>query len=422
MARSFNADGDARAGQPGRVAIGSNPERNRLHNRRVVLEAIRLHGALGRTEIARRTRLTAQAVANIVGDLVAEGFLIETGRLRAGRGLPPIQFAINPEGPLTAGVEIAADRLTVVLLDLKGGIRAQSTTAAGNTAPGAIVPRVAAEIARLRQSIGAGAKLLGVGVVMPGPFEIEGMSSVGPATLPGWRGIDAAAMLTEALGETVIVENDATAAAVGERLHGAGRTCQDFCFIYFGVGIGLGIIHEGRPMRGAFGNAGELGHVAVPPRGRPGLAGGDATLERIASVYALRERLAAAGRPAHRIEDLADCHHAGDPVLAEWIANAADYLSPVVGLLENILDPETIILGGNLPDGVIDALIAALDPLPVTVATRRERALPRVMRGQTGQLTAALGAAALPLFETVTPRLHLMRGAASGDGDPAKLT
>ena len=70
---------------PARLAIGSNPERNRRHNRRVVLEAIRTHGALGRTEIGRLTQLTAQAVANIVDDLRRDNFLIETGRRRTGR-------------------------------------------------------------------------------------------------------------------------------------------------------------------------------------------------------------------------------------------------------------------------------------------------------------------------------------------------
>ncbi len=83
-----------------RVAIGSNPERNRAHNRRVVLEVIRSHGHLGRTEIARHAHLSAQAVTNIVDELLEDGMLIELGRLRAGRGQPPIQFAVNPDGPL----------------------------------------------------------------------------------------------------------------------------------------------------------------------------------------------------------------------------------------------------------------------------------------------------------------------------------
>src|SRR3569623_424437 len=174
-----------------RVAIGSNPERNRTHNLRVVLLAVRVHGPSGRTEIASRAHLTAQAVANIIDELVADNLLSEVGRLRAGRGLPPKQFAVNPDGPMTVGVEVAADHLTTVLLDLSGRVRAQANVAAGNTAPDVMVPRIAAQIEALRSSVtGRPVELLGVGVVMPGPFGIEGMSWVGPMTLPGWSGVD----------------------------------------------------------------------------------------------------------------------------------------------------------------------------------------------------------------------------------------
>ncbi|HEV2515430.1 MAG TPA: ROK family transcriptional regulator [Devosia sp.] len=390
------------------LPIGSNPGRNRSHNRRVVLDMVRAHGPLGRTEIARRAQLTAQAVTNIVDELVGEQMLVELGRLRSGRGQPPLQFAINPDGPMTVGVEIATDHIVAVLIDLSGQVRGQSIRPITATDPAHVLP----ELKRTVRSICSSVKrepvrLLGVGVVMPGPFEVEGMSSVGPATLPGWTGVDVGALASKAIGEAVVIENDATAAAVGERLYGAGRDHASFCFVYFGVGLGLGLIHEGRPLRGACGNAGEIGHLGVTPRNRPALYGADGALERFASLYALRERLNAAGLHGATIEDLQRLHEQGNAVLAAWIAEAADYLAPTVATLENLLDPETIIFGGALPDSIIDALIAALEPLPVSVATRRTRTSPRVIRGQTGQLTAALGAAALPLLETITPRLHL---------------
>ena len=396
MARHANLD------VPARLAIGSNPERNRRHNRRVVLEAIRSHGALGRTEIGRLPQLTAQAVANIVDDLVAENFLVEIGRRRPGRGQPPLQFTVNPEGPVTVGVELAADHLTTVLLDLTGRVRAQSIKSIGELRPKAMAGRVAKEIRRLRETLGRPAPTLGVGVVMPGPFDIGDKALAGPGTLPQWQGIDAAELLSDAIGEPVIVENDATAAAVGERLHGAGRTTEDFCFLYFGVGLGLGIVQGGRPMRGAFGNAGEIG--LIPMSGKDGKS---ISLEHIASPHALRERLAASGAMAADPDAIEALFQARDRTLSKWIGEAAHYLAQLVLMLENILDPETIILGGRLPDDVIDALIAALEPLPPSIASRPDRSQARVRRGQTGQLTAALGAAALPLFETVTPRLHL---------------
>lgn len=389
------------------VAIGSNPERNRAHNRRVVLEVIRLNGQLGRTQIARHAKLTAQAVTNIVDELLAEGMLIELGRLRSGRGQPPIQFAVNPDGPMTAGVEIAADHMVSVLLDLSGRVRAQSIKPLEDTGPAVVPGLVAAEVEHLlaQLSLATPPNLLGIGVVMPGPFEIEGMSSVGPATLPGWTGHDPRKLFSEATGHDVIVENDATAAVVGERLYGSGRHLSNFCYLYFGVGLGLGVIHDGRPVRGAFGNAGEIGHIGLVPRKGAGRHGPAGSLERFVSVFALRERLAMAGIYAKTVEDIQQLFDTRDPTLLEWIDTAADYLAPTVALLENIFDPETVIFGGGLPESVLDAVIAALDSLPVTVATRDKRALPRVLGGQTGQLTAALGAAALPLLDTVSPHL-----------------
>jgi predicted NBD/HSP70 family sugar kinase len=314
-----------------------------------------------------------------------------------------MQFAVNPEGPVTVGVELGADHVTTVLLDLTGTVRAESTRAVRDLRPEAMAGRVAKEIARLRETLGRPAPMLGVGVVMPGPFDIKDKGLAGPGTLPQWQGIDAGEMLSQAIGEPVIVENDATAAAVGERLHGAARAIEDFCFVYFGVGLGLGIVQAGRPMRGAFGNAGEIGLIPMAGRGRN--AGGP--LERFASLHALREQLGTAGTEAGEITAIEALFRSGDRTLAGWIEEAAYYLGQLVLMLENILDPQTIVFGGQLPDAVIDAVIAALEPLPPSIASRPGRTQPRVRRGQTGQLTAALGAAALPLFETVTPRLHL---------------
>ena len=107
------------------AALGTNPERARRHNRRVVLETLRQHGRLGRSDIASLTRLTAQAVSNIVAELLEEGFLTELGRRRTARGQPPVEFALNADGGVTAGMEIAADHITTVLVDLTGEVRAQ---------------------------------------------------------------------------------------------------------------------------------------------------------------------------------------------------------------------------------------------------------------------------------------------------------
>ncbi|MDR6874057.1 putative NBD/HSP70 family sugar kinase [Bosea sp. BE125] len=387
------------------VAVGTNPERTRSHNRRVVLETVRQHGRLGRSDIAALTRLTAQAVSNIVAELVDEGFLIELGRRRTARGQPPMELAVNADGGMTAGMEIAADHITTVLVDLAGEVRAQRIVPLGNSGLEAVQALAAAELALARTGAGLPRRLLGCGVVMPGPFEIEGMNSVGSSPLPGWAGHDAGQLLSLALQTPVTIENDATAAAVGEHLHGLGRNLRHFCLIYFGAGLGLGSIIGGQPYRGAFGNAGEIGHIPVVQHGLACACGGQGCLERYASTHALSEALRAAGIAHAGPDEVARLHLAGHPAVLGWITEAARLLAPMLVMLENLFDPETIILGGGLPDGVIDALIDAMSPLAVSVSNRSGRSVPRVQRGATGRLTAALGAAALPLLDTMTPKL-----------------
>lgn len=388
-----------------RVALGKNPGRSRAHNRRVVLDLLRSHGQLGRKQIADMTRLTTQAVANIIDELLTENLLVDLGRLRSGRGQPPVQFALNPDGAITIGFEISVSHLVTIILDLHGQIREQSSVALEDTGPVALIPRIVADVAAIRHRFPAA--LLGVGVVMPGPFEIEGLSGVGPTTLPGWAGIDASSLLAAQIGVPVVIENDANAAAVGESLFGAGQGLSDFCMIYFSGGIGLGMIHDSQPLRGAFGNAGEIGHIVIAPGGRPCACGQAGCLERYASLDALRERLG-----ADASGDLTALMAAGHPALLGWLEEAAAHLSPAVTMLENILDPETIILGGELPDPVIDALITRLT-YGTSVANRRNRPLPRVIRGRTGHWIAALGAAALPFFDSIIPKLDTSPGPAA---------
>ncbi|WP_342238859.1 ROK family transcriptional regulator [Inquilinus sp. OTU3971] len=379
------------------MAIGNNSGKTRSYNRRVVLETVRLQGTVSRTEIARRTALTTQAVSNITAALLAEGLLRNAGRRRSGRGQPPIEYEVNPDGGFTIGVEIAPRFQQSVLVNLAGRILARRTSVVDDPTPAAIGPCLRREIDALLASAGVTrAAILGAGVVMPGPFGIEGLSSVGPTAMPGWLTIDAAAFLGEAIGMPVLVENDATAAAVGERLHGVARDLRDFCLVHFGTGIGLGLVLGGQPYTGAFGNAGELGHVTVEPRGRPCPCGGRGCLERYASLHSLAEQLGGAADVDAPIRD-------GDPRFDAWVEIAAEKLLIMVGMLENLFDPEAIVFGGRLPDAVLDRLIARIGPLPNTVSHRCGRSVPRLLRGTTGELTPALGAAALPVFETVTP-------------------
>ncbi|MGR3591478.1 MAG: ROK family protein [Limimaricola soesokkakensis] len=386
-----------------RAARGKNPGRSRAHNRRVILDLMRSHGQLGRKQLAEMTQLSQQAVTNIVDELIADRFIVARGRLKSGRGQPPLQFAINPDGAITIGIEIAVTQMVTTVVDLGGNLRHEDIAPLSDSSPETLLPLISDTVARLAAHFDA--TLLGIGVVMPGPFEIEGFSGVGPTTLPGWAGIDTAAELAARIGVPVSVENDANAAAIGETLFGSGQALSNFAVVYFGAGLGLGLISDDRPIRGAFGNAGEIGHVVVAPGGRLCPCGQCGCLERYASLHALREALDAVDLPGDHAT-LERMMAEGALVLTSWIAEAAAHLAPMIAILENVLDPETIIFGGALPAPILDAVIAELTFAP-SVSARSDRDLPRVIRGRAGPMAAALGAAALPFHAAITPRLEL---------------
>ncbi|MGP1397820.1 MAG: ROK family transcriptional regulator [Inquilinaceae bacterium] len=388
---------------------GTNLEHARSYNRRVVLEAVRVHGPVSRAEITRLTSLSAQTVSNIALELNQAGLVRSTGRRKATRGQPPVELAIDAEGGFTVGLQLDHETLVAVLVDLIGAVRRRIEVPVDRPGPDTALPLMAECVERLIAATGTPrGRVLGVGVVMPGPFDVDALTSVGPTTLPGWRGVDTSGRLAETLRLPVLVENDATAAAIGERLYGDARGLRSFVYLFIGTGLGGGLILEGQPYKGAFGNAGEIGHIIVDPRGHPCFCGNRGCLERYLSLHAAHEAMKRAGVPTARTEDLTAALAAGSPPLLAWLDEAADRLRVALATIENMLDPEAILIGGYLPDPLADALVARAAPLRPSVSDRRERRHPRLIRASAGADATALGAALLPIFDRMNPSFRLL--------------
>ncbi len=379
--------------------LGANPERARLRNRRLVLGRVHASGAAGRAEIARATGLSVQAVSNIVSELQAGGLIEARGPLEGRRGLPAEQYALRAQGAYALGIELRPDAVIAVLLDLAGEVRHASRLALAAADPAAVLARAPDLRDRALATAGADpARLLGAGIVMPGPFGRTGIVGAG-SDLPLWRDLDAAAAFEAALDRPVRIANDANAAAMAERVRGAARALTDYAYLYFGAGIGLALVSGGRLVAGARGNAGEIGHVPVLTRGTHGPS--PARLEDVVSRLAAVRHLEAAGRAAPDIAALAAHHAAG--ALDGWIAAAAPALAQAVALVENVADPQTVILGGALPRALLAALADAADLPEASVAAVPGRRLPRLTLGATGRDTAAIGAASLVLGAQLAP-------------------
>lgn len=368
--------------------IGKNPTRNRDHNRKIILDLLRQHGQLSRQELATYTLLSAPAVANVLEELQSQSLITQTGRKSVGRGQPSFLYQLNPQGAYTVGYELSPNGIVVVALDLAGQKVVTMRKASQSQATHNWLEVLAPIEEEIRQQVKG--DLLGIGIVFPTPY------GAGPTTLSE-SVIQLREQLSDNLQAPVWLENDANAAALSVSLFGCAATLQNIVVLYFGEGIGLGILYQGKLIPGSYGNAGEIGHIVVVENGLPCPCGQKGCLERYVSRHALSEALKI---PLHHGE-VQRLWSAQDKHLKQWIQHAGKTLAPIINMIENLFDPQTIILSGQFPAPVIDALIDAI-PLRPSVASIGERMHPRLMRGDTGVYAAALGAATLPYYHCFT--------------------
>jgi predicted NBD/HSP70 family sugar kinase len=396
------------------MLTGTNLTYTKEYNLRIVHETIRLHGPISRAEIARWTGLTIQTVSNLSRELVAMGLITETAPRRQNRrGAPANDLVLNPDGAFSVGLDLDRDHLTGVLLDLTGDVRQRVHFDLDFPTPeeALVLLASATRDMLMAQRIPAD-RVRGVGVGIPGPMHrVRGKDGhrylVNPKSFPGWDDVPLAEQLRERLGIPVFLENNATAAAIGERWYGGGQQFGTFFYFYFGSGLGGGLVINGQPYEGVSGNAGEVGYM--PGGAPPDDDGGDAP--HIGTHFMLQrlyERLRESGRDVRKPEHLEDLLAGREPVFLEWMDTAADSMARVVLSVENLMDPEAIFFGGRLPDRVIAELM-----------DRTQRRIPHYrVRGKVsssvyrmataGADAAALGVATLPIHEYFAPAPRLL--------------
>ncbi|MDF3217721.1 ROK family transcriptional regulator [Mesorhizobium sp. M7A.F.Ca.CA.001.09.2.1] len=365
---------------------GTNQEFGRPYNRRIVLESIRLHGPIARGEIARRVGLTVQTVSTIVRELEDQDYILSLREEPKGRGLPPATLRINPEGGYAVGIHITPLGISAALINLSGDVIESIYREAPNATPDhafELIGAMVVELTRLR----AGGRVLGVGMALPGPFDVESMSFVGPTTMTGWKDVALRERLAASTGLPAFFETDMAAAAMGERLYGLGAQFSEYYYLYFGVGLGGVMVHDGSALRGAWGNAGEIGHIPVIPGGEACPCGNSGCLERYLSLEALRR---------------------WNGSEAEWVAEVAPIFHNAVAVIENLFDPETVILGGLASTDLLEMLAGSAAGLHNSVSARKDRTTPRVVVARGGQHSVLRGAAALAVSGVLSPRFGQM--------------
>jgi predicted NBD/HSP70 family sugar kinase len=382
---------------------GTNQEFGRPYNRRIVFETIRLKGPISRAGIARDIELSLQTVSNITKELEEAGLLISARERRDRPGQPATMLAVDPHGGLAIGLQLTQTSLRSVVVNLAGEVINRGSRDLKTVDPDVVFALIRDLVDEIRGERPV-RRHIGIGLAMPGPFNVEPMSFSGSTTIEGWRDVPIHALLQQSAGLPAFIGMDAGAAAIGERFYGAGREIRDFFYLYFGAGLGGGMVRDGQLWHGAFGNAGEIGHFPLVGGGEACPCGSRGCLERYLSLDALGRRCKAAGMDPVNcpLDALARQKH---PIIETWLAETGPLLARAVVSIENLLDPEAVIIGGHIPPLLLDRLIAAAEPLPPSVSQRSARANPRIVRSQTGADAALLGAAVLAISGVLSPRM-----------------
>ena len=232
----------------------------------------------------------------------------------------------------------------------------------------------------------AGGRIEVVGIGVPGPSDPRSGVLVNPPNLVGWPpGVPLRAMLEEAFGAPVHLENDANLAALAEFKRGAGRGLRNLAYVTWSTGIGAGLILDGRLYSGTHGSAGEVGHMVLDPAGPECFCGQRGCTEAYASGNSIARR---AGRPAREVFAAAQ---AGDPEAAAIVEHAARMVGLALLNLANLVDPEMIILGGGITESwsLVEGWLS--EPLlssPFVTPNRR----PRIVRAELGADVGLVGA------------------------------
>jgi predicted NBD/HSP70 family sugar kinase len=391
------------------VLTGTNLVYTKKYNLRIVHEVIRLFGPLSRADVARHTELSVQTVSNLVKELLALHLVQEGGRRSEGRGAPSTDLTINPDGAYALGLDLDRDHLTGLLVDIAGQVRQRIHLQIDSPSPEQAVELVCETAKALVERQGLRLdQVAGLGVGIPGPMHLAENGHdylVNPKAFPGWQNIPLASLLRERLGMPVYLENNAMAAAVGERWYGAGRQIGTFFYIYFGSGLGGGLVMDGEPYQGFTGNAGEIGYL--PTILARHAATGDAQEVPHVGLHfnmpRLYARLREDGSDASSLEDLDRLLVDENAALLEWMDDASDHLTGLVLAIEYLLDPEAICFGGRLSDRVVGGLMERVARQLPERRIEGKPTAPRHLLATAGVDAGALGVATLPIYEIFAP-------------------
>jgi predicted NBD/HSP70 family sugar kinase len=399
-------DTDAPAGRAPLRPRGSNQVGMAQFNERVVLQAIRLHGAMPQAQIARLTHLTPQTISLILARLDSAGLLLRLPPVRGKVGQPSVPIALDPDGAYSIGINVGRRGLDVLLVDFTGEVRDRSAVPYRYPNPQDVLREIERHVDGIRRRLGPERRdrLQGIGIAAP--LLLDGWASllgVRPRQL--WANIDLADRVARMSGLPTSFAKDTAAACVAELVTGRGRSLKTFLYVFVGTFIGGGLVIDSQLRSGLHGNAGAVGSHALG-RSRLGQDQPPEQLLSVASLLTLEAAYEAAALDPAAVGDERALQPPWEPHTRAWLAQAAPAIALAVHNAACLLDLDGVIVDGSFSRGLLAALngcvLRAFDGYSWEGTQQ-----PQLLPGAVGPDARALGGALLPLHANFAPNQDL---------------
>jgi predicted NBD/HSP70 family sugar kinase len=393
----------------------------RERNRQRVIATLRERGRVSQAEIARATGLSRTTVSSLVAELKDEGRLAEVNSTvhdtKGGR--PAVQLVLQDSSEAVLGIDFGHSHVQVAIADLGHNVLAERLTLfdVDHNAQGSLDMSVSMVEQALEEAKVRRLDVIGVGIGIPGPVDpARGM--VGSATiLPGWLGLRIADEMERRLQKSVQIENDANLGALAELTWGAGRDCSNFTYVKASTGIGSGIVIDRKLLVGATGTAGEIGHTTLGEAGALCHCGNRGCLETVASGPAIVRLVSQSKGENLALSRIVALALEGDISCRRAISDAGREIGVAVAGMCNIINPERVIIGGQLSragDLLLDPIRDSIRRCAVLAAAERVEVVPAVFVERAELLGAlALAIATANPARTLRMQMPLPQAAAA---------
>ena len=364
-----------------------------------LLDLIRDEGPISRSELSHTIGLPRSTTTALVGELLRDGVIAESpargGGAGSGSGRPATRLSLRKPDGLVAAFDFGHRHLRVAVATGEGQILAEESIHLDVDREAYVALDRVGELLRVvleRAGISLG-DIRAAAAGIPAPLNSRTGRVGSPTILASWVDLDPREELRRRTGLRCTLGNDAAFGALGEMTYGAAREMSDFIYVKASNGIGAALVLGGRLYRGSQGMAGEIGHTQIDPTGAWCRCGNRGCLEATVSIDVVRRQLEPLGLDPLRPEDM---EH---PVATKVLAESGRTVGVVIANLCNTLNPEAVILGGDLAstgahftNGVRDSVRHLAQPGPALDT----EVIPTSLQGRAELLGAVACAAATP--------------------------